>query len=232
MDVGKSFTYMFEDKEWITKIIIGGLFVLLSAIVIGIPFVLGYSLEIVRRVVRRDPELLPEWNNLGEKFVQGLLLMVIIIIWMIPVWLLACAQGVFSAALGQASNTEGVLAVLSVCLGCIEFLWGIVVALASPALYTRFAMTGQFASAFQFAEIWDFAKKNITNVIIAVLLAAVAGLLGSFGVILCVVGVLVTYFWSYLVTSHLYGLVYRHAYPEAMPPAAPEPPMPPAPGVA
>ena len=211
MDVGKSFTFMFEDKDWLVKILIGGVFTLLSVILVGIPFVLGYVLEVIRRVIRQDPEPLPDWDNLGEKFVQGLVLLVIFIIWLIPVWFLACIQTGVSIALANTQGSEGVITAVSLCVSCLSVLWGIVVGLASPAICTRYAVSGQFASAFQFGEIWNFTTKNLVNVIIAVLLSWVAGLIAGFGIILCVVGVFLTTFWSYLVMGHLFGQVYQRA---------------------
>ena len=32
MDIGKAFTYMFDDEEWVQKLVIGGLLTLVSVI--------------------------------------------------------------------------------------------------------------------------------------------------------------------------------------------------------
>jgi len=214
MDVGKSFTYMFDDEDWLVKILIGGVFTLLSGILIGIPFVLGYILEVIRRVARRDPELLPDWDDLGEKFVQGLVLLVILAIWLIPLWILGCFQSAIMIPLAENQDFAGWVAALVSFTGCLSILWSVLVALLTPAIYTRYAVTGQFSSAFQFGEIWNFTTKNFVNVLIAILLAWVAGLIGGFGVILCVIGVVFTGFWSQLVMAHLYGQVYQLAEEE------------------
>lgn len=220
MDVGKSFTYMFEDKDWLVKIVVGGVFGLLSTFLIGIPFVLGYVLEVIRRVVRGDPQPLPNWDNLGEKFVQGLVLMVITLIWATPIWIVACVQLGITIPLQDNPDYTVLVTAVALCGSCLEILWAIVVSLFTPAIFTRYAMTGQFASGFQFGEIWRFTTKNFVNVLIAVLLAWVAGIIASFGVILCVVGAFLTWFWSMLVEAHLFGQVYRLA--QAGPPAATE----------
>lgn len=220
MDVGKSFTFMFEDKNWLVKIVLGGVFGLLSIFLVGLPFVMGYQLEVIRRVIRGDPELLPDWDNLGEKFVQGLVLLVIMAIWLIPTWIVTCVQLGITIPFQDNRDYAGLITAVSLCATCLNVLWALVVSFFSPAIFTRYAVTGQFASGFQFGEIWRFTTKNFVNVLIAVLLTWVAGIISSFGVILCVVGAFLTWFWSLLVEGHLFGQVYRLA--QERPPAAAE----------
>ena len=42
IDFGRSFTFTSEDPEWVSKILIGGVFVLACSLLVGVPFVLGY----------------------------------------------------------------------------------------------------------------------------------------------------------------------------------------------
>jgi hypothetical protein len=141
-------------------------------------------------------------------FIQGLMLAIIFIIWMIPVILLACVQGVTTGIFADSYDAQGFVGFISVCFGCLNFLWGIVVALAAPAIIGRYAQTGDFGTAFKFGEIWNFTSKNFGNVIVVVLLGWVASLIGSLGVILCLIGVFLTYFWAVLVQGHLYGQLF------------------------
>ena len=79
------------------------------------------------------------------------------------------------------------------------------IAAASPAIMIRFAESGQFNAGFQFGEIFSFISANVGNYIIVIILIWVAGLIASLGVILCVIGVIFTQFWSYLVAGNLMG---------------------------
>ncbi len=72
-NLGRSFSYMFEDEDWFQKILIGAAFCLLSLVLIGIPFVLGYLLQVARQSSHGKELPLPAWDNLGDKFVSGLL---------------------------------------------------------------------------------------------------------------------------------------------------------------
>ncbi len=210
MDVGKSFSYVFEDEHWLTKVLIGGLFSLASIVLVGIPFVLGYVVETIRNIMEGKEKPLPEWVDLGEKFKKGLLLAAILIVWAIPIWIIACFQAVVTAIVGDSSSAAGFVAAISCLTSILSILWGIIMALFEPAILTRFALKPEFSSGFAFEELWRFTVDNIGNVIIAVLLSIVASFLAGFGVILCGVGVFLTSFWAYLVMAHLFAQVYLH----------------------
>ena len=214
MDIGKAFGYVFEDEDWIVKILIGGLFVFLSPLLIGIPFLLGYMAETVRNVMRDEPRPLPEWSDLGDKFVKGLILTVVAIVYALPIILLACLMGIVSLAAGDRGG-EGVRSV-ALCVQCLSSLWGLLVAIVFPAAVIRYAESGEFSAAFRFGEIFSLITANIGNYIVALLLGwVVLPIIAGFGTILCFVGVLFTTFWAYLVAAHLWGQVGRQALPPA-----------------
>ncbi len=60
MDIGKSISFVFQDKKWIEKVLIGGLIMMLTVIfswtiiigVIGGALMLGYMVQLVRNVRR------------------------------------------------------------------------------------------------------------------------------------------------------------------------------------
>ena len=84
-------------------------------------------------------------------------------------------------------------------------MWALVIAAVSPAILVRYAEVEEFMAGFRFSEIFDIITANLGNYIIVILLMWVAGLIASFGVILCVIGVIFTEFWSYLVVGNLLG---------------------------
>ena len=205
MDIGKSFTYLFDDENWVTKILIGALFVLLSFIVIGIPFVLGYVVETLKNVMDGKPRPLPDWADLGPIFAKGLMLFLILLIYSLPIISVSCLTWMGGII---AEESEAVGAFLA-CMNCLSVLWGFLVAVVTPAATIRYAITGEFISGFQFGEIFNFIANNLANYIIAFLLTLVANFIGGSGLILCGVGVLFTGLWALLVQAHLFGQVYR-----------------------
>ena len=79
---------------------------------------------------------------------------------------------------------------------------------ASPAITIRYAENEELSSGFQFAEILEFTREHIGDIIIAVivlwLVQLVAGLLGT---LLCFIGLFFTGIWATMVQGHLYGQI-------------------------
>ena len=72
VDFGRSFSFVTEDPEWVKKILIGGAFTLACALLVGVPFVLGYFSRTLRNVAAGEPRPMPEWDDLGGLFEEGL----------------------------------------------------------------------------------------------------------------------------------------------------------------
>jgi hypothetical protein len=158
-----------------------------------------------------EPRPLPEWSDLGDKFVKGLVLSVVAVVYMLPVILLACLLG--SVLLVAGNGGEDAMRGAILCTQCLWFLWGLLVSAVFPAAVVRYAQTGEFSAAFRFGEIFSLIAANVGNYVVVVLLGWVASAIAGFGVLLCIVGVFFTSFWSYLVMAHLWGQLGRPALP-------------------
>ncbi len=228
MDFGKAFTFMFEDPRWKQKLGIGTLVglvgILLSPVLIGLVLliiVLGYSLDLVRNVVDGKVLPMPEWDDWSGFLVRGLKLTVAFLVWMLPLVLISIPL-VIGAGLsgdnGNASSTGTAFgALFMVCSSCLIILWGLFVTLLSPAIYIRLAATGRLSAAFEIGKLWQLIRDNLGNIILAILLVWVAGLIAgivaSLGVLLLVCGIFITIpaamLWQYLVQAHLFGQIGR-----------------------
>jgi len=210
LDIGKSFTYMFEDESWIMKIVVGGILLFIPIVNF---MVLGYMVEALKRSADGMDVPLPEWDDFGGKFMKGLMLLVIGIVYTIPIWLVACVLWVllFVAGAAESDTLLNLVGLISTCASCLYLVWIIVVWLVMPAAWIRYAVTGEFMSAFQFGELFSFISANVANYIVAIILYTVAEFIAGFGTIACVVGVLFTTFWSFLVMAHVLGQVQRES---------------------
>lgn len=229
MEVGKSLTYLFEDDKWLKKFIIGGLILLVTgllfwsviALFIGGALILGYMVEIVRNVRKNAPEPLPEWDDLGGKFVTGIKLMGILFIWSLPLIILEAPSSLLSWAFDSNNVLVGLLLAG---FACLAFLYAIFLMLATPTLTIRLAETDDFSSGFEFGEIWDFTRDNIGDILIAVVLVFIVYIVSIFaGLIVCGVGVAFTMFYVTLVQGHIYGQIGREDTYESLAPYVPSP---------
>lgn len=207
-NIGRAFTYPFEDPRWVAKLGIGALFTLLSFILIGIPFVVGYMLEVIRNVARGDERPLPEWDNLGGYFAQGLGAVLVFIVYAIPYIVLS----ILAAMSGERGGASALF-------GCLGFLYALVLWFISPAVMLRLAMTRDISAALQVPEIISFIQRNIGNYVLVFLLYIVAGIIGSIGFLALCIGVIFTTFYSYLIDAYLLGLLQRAAGGEDILPA-------------
>ncbi len=212
-NLGEAFTYPFADRDWPVKFLVGALFLLLCFILVGIPFVAGYFIEIIRRVARNEPPYLPDWSNLGQIFGRGLIYVVIALIYASPLLLLGCC--LFGLAMlgglgdGEAGRSTfgSLVGTLASCLG---FPVGLVYSAVLPVVTVQYAVTGEFGAAFRFGEMWRLVRANLGNYLIVILIAwAVSNLIAPLGLIACGVGFLATAFYALTVTGYLYGLFYR-----------------------
>ena len=247
MDIGKSFTFMFEDKDWIVKILIGGgimllgiLFswVLLIPLIAAIAILLGYTLQVLKNIYENNPTPLPKWENFGELFTRGIMATIGMIVWSLPAVLLFCCAyipvilGSASAEGDPGSAANSMLGLISACLFCVAFVVSIAISLFVYAPMTNFALSNQISTFWDFSGNWKFIQANLGNYLIAWLLGTVvasfiAGIVGS---ITCGLLSVFASFWSMLVMAHLFGQYARGGTPPAdptmLPPAPPmdEPP--------
>jgi hypothetical protein len=214
MDVARSLTFVFEDPEWVTKVLIGGMLILLTLLLMPIlvgfalAFILnGYMVDVIRNTMSGMEHPMPRWEEWGKWFNTGIKLFVIELVWAIPAILFSLLTLVGEALAGDSGSGLALLGTLfTVGSSLLQFVWSVVLLLILPAVLVRFAETERIAAGFDFGYIADFVQKNLVNIIIAAVVMIVAGILATIvGFILCVVGLLFTLFWVEMVEAHLYG---------------------------
>lgn len=212
-DFAKPFSYVFDDPLWMQKILIGGLFQLAGIFFIGWFFVAGYAARVARNIVAGHERPLPDWEDLGSFFNEGLRLVGIVIVYILPLFVLVMAIMIPAAVFGSVDN-EGLRTLGSLLSGCVSCLFVPVVFAVTfflPGALLFAAMEQRFNAAFDFRRIWPFIKMNIGNYLLAIVVYLIARFIGSFGFILLCIGVFFTMFWSILITVHGFAQVYRLA---------------------
>lgn len=209
------FTFVFDDPRWVQKILIGGLFQLAAFLLIGIFFILGYMARLTRNVAARMQYPLPEWDDLGAYFSEGVKLFVVALIYALPIVLIIGAMIVpmiFVAAAGQGHETaDDITGMMMGCVGCLIAPISLLMSFWIPAALLMTIMTGELGAAFDFGRIWRFIRGNIANYLLAVVVYLVARFAAGFGVMLFCIGVIFTAFWAAVVAAHAFGQAWRLA---------------------
>ena len=223
MEIGRSFTCITEDQDWVRKVLLGGAITLIPFV--GQFFVMGYVIETMRNIIAGRVTPLPEIDDFGGKLIEGLKMWVITFVYALPlILLMMCAQSgsLVPALAGNADpDVSQVLTLLSlgasVCFGCLSLLYGIATGLILPFALGRYAETGEFGAALRVGEFFGMLKDNVGPAIIVLLVNGLAAFVAMFaGMIACGVGIFFTLFYAQLVMAFLYGSLYRQA-------AAPQP---------
>jgi hypothetical protein len=217
MDIGKSFGFVFEDKNWIEKILIGGILMLIP--ILGPILMLGYSVELVRNVRKHEMEPLPRWDNWGEKIADGFKLFIIYILWSLPLIILSMVIVIPLAFAGNSDTGSAIASIFSLCFSCFAFIYAIVVWLATPGITIKFAETGEFSDGLKFGEILNFTKEHLGQIFVVIVVSWLIYMLaGLIGTLLCLIGLVFTMFWASLVQYHMIAQI-------GLEPEAPERPL-------
>jgi hypothetical protein len=221
LDLGQGFRFFFEDPDWLKKMLIGGVFMLLSSLLIGGVFVAGYGLHVLRRVVRGEPRPLPEWEDFGRYFSDGLRAFGLYLVHILAVGILPAIFGcliglmgggmasVIHSSSGASDAAGGLVAIAMIGLYALTLVMLLIVLIYFPAAFIRFAVLDRFSAGFEVRENIAFIRRNLGRYALALVLALLAHFVGQLGAILCCIGVFPTSFWAVCVGMWALGEVAR-----------------------
>lgn len=222
MDFGKAFSFVFEDEDWIKKIGVGGLISLIP--VIGVFLVLGWGVEVVKRVIRDDAEILPDWSDFGGYLARGFLVFLVAFVYFLPVILLQVCSSLPFLYEAADETLITLFTIVTVCFGCVTLLYSIAAYLVLPAAIANYAATDDISAAFKLGEVFKMVRDNIGTYAMVLLGGIVASIVASLGSIACVIGVLFTSVYSFAINGHLWGQAYKISKPGVV--AEPKKPLP------
>jgi hypothetical protein len=229
------FRFPLDDERWKNKALIGSLLGVFGIFIWPLLLPLwGYGIRILRRTVKGEAPYLPEWDEWGGLFGDGLRMLVVGIVYTLPGLLLfCCAFGVlmFSATpgsvAGQAAGAQGPAmgrlllgyAIAYPVLGVAGLLTLPLSVLAIVAV-TRFVAEDSFGSAFEFGEVWRFTRAGFGNYLLAVavfygvvfLVSWLAAMFAYTIILLCLYPILIGVlgFYASVQFGALFGSAYYH----------------------
>jgi hypothetical protein len=177
--------------------------------------VLGWGIDITRRVIRKDPTPLPAFDNFGGFLVDGLKVAVITFVYLLPIIIVqACNQGItigLPEMINDSSTVGTITMVTLACFGCLTLLYAIFMGFLLPAALGNFAATDQMGAAFKFGKVFGLVRAAPVPYLLVLLGAAVSGFIAMLGVIACAIGVLFTAVYAQAINAHLQGQAYLAA---------------------
>lgn len=164
MNYSRAFRYIFDDKDWLAKVGIG----LAIMIVPILNFAwLGYQIQIIRNVRKNEAMILPTWDDLGKRFMDGLMVALAGFIYSLPGLLVACLPMTLMAIpllAGENQDAFNTLMtgsmVLYFCLLCLFLIYALALSVISPLIQIFYAREGTFASCFKLREMFQVLAKN------------------------------------------------------------------------
>jgi uncharacterized protein DUF4013 len=211
IDFGRAFQFFFEDPEWQKKALMGSLFVLLSILLIGIPFFVGYGMEVMRRAARGEAYPLPEWTEYGKYFMDGLQVIGLYLVYFIAAMLIPATVGCLAAVVGGAAGDRGGgLAGMGIMFAYIlMFIFVLPLGLYFPAAMIRMTMLGRFSAGFEFRENIELIKRGPGNYFIALAIYVIGHFIANFAIYLCCLPYFPAAFWALCMGMWAMGEVAR-----------------------
>lgn len=219
-DIARAFKAPFQDPEWVNKTLMGFVWTLL---VVTSPAVYGAQLEYIRRVSAGN-ERLPEWDDFGNKWVEGFLVAVAWFIYMLPVTIVGAIfvlPGLISLiASDGGSDAAGAFFFGGMCLfGVVFTIYVLALSVFISAAMTHFAMRRTFGAFFEFGAIATKIRGGsgyftawlytiLISVGVSTAASVISGVTGGLG---SIVMPAVTYLAA-MMTGHVLGQWARVAY--------------------
>ncbi len=167
MKISEAFSYEFEDIQWPTKLGVGALISLVPILNFA---VVGYEVGIVRNVAVEAREPLPQWDDFGDKWRDGLILTLAGLVYAIPVFIgmgVLLAVVLASGAIAQYAEAQGASRPVAVpnvialaCFLVFLVLYSLLLSLIRPVILVLFSKEGTFASCFRLGEVLKLINRQ------------------------------------------------------------------------
>lgn len=205
----KSFSNAFKDPRMVPKLLLLTLFIVLSMLLVGAPFMNGYMVRIIRlRLEGKDG--LPEWDNMGELFVDGVKLMLIFFTYTLPMLVVAVSSVGVLVLISNDDAMGFIVAMLFIPFQGIIFLYSMCLLLVYPFVYYTVATGAPLGQAFQIKRFFQIVKQDWSNSLLAVVFNWLAGAISSFGFFVFIIGFFPALAYTISVTGDVYGRLLLH----------------------
>lgn len=204
MNFKKAFTYIFEDPNWLEKLIVPLLVGLIP--IVGQLALSGYVMRVIQNVAQRTQPELPSFD-FGLDLGKGFRWFLIALVYSLPVMLFSL---LFLWPIFRLENNgnDTIAVIVLILIGLLFFLLLLAFAFILPIAQVNFAVKDTFASAFDFKTLFKLIKNNILAWLMVLAGTVIADFISPLGGIVFVIGAMVTAFYGQLFVAHLAGQAY------------------------
>jgi hypothetical protein len=208
LDFGRALSFFFQDPKWVSKIAIGSIFSVLSMFVVGGVFISGYAVRLLRRSARGEPYPLPEWDDLGGMFVEGLQVMGVYLAHILPAVVAMMVLMVPVAIAGESrGDSPPALLLVVIPMMLLASLAFVAVLVYFPAALTRLAVEDRLGAAFEIGNNWAYLRRNFSNYLLAIVVFLVANFISQLGILAFCIGIFPATFWGLCAGAYALGEV-------------------------
>jgi hypothetical protein len=222
MEIGEiiSNAVKYPSSNW-KKVLILGIFFILSFVIVGIFFVFGYYLRIIKSTIAGMDEL-PEFDDWGGMFIDGVKVLVVHFIYLLIPGIVI-GVGVFASIASLAATNTSIytapasfFALIGI-TGIIGIILALIFALFAHIAVANMALYDEIGAAFRFSEILDKIKMigwgkyiiwYIVMLIIGFVVGLIAGILNIIPLIGTIIALLVIYPYFVMFFSRSLGLIF------------------------
>lgn len=174
LDYYTPFGYFFHDKGWPKILLIASL---LTYTLIGAAPVMGWTIEITRRVAKAESPLVPAWRDWKLFWRLGGQFALVNILWLLP--LLAAVLGLYAvpAILIRVAADEAVLlgfGAMLVCVTLFLLVYSMAYLFFLPVMMGALAVSASIRAAADPLRLWRVAQPRLGGYLLVFLLVGVA----------------------------------------------------------
>jgi len=205
LDLGEAFTFVVRSDRWVRKLMAGAACLLLIWLIVPFLLLIGYIVEIARRV-RSGARELPAWDHPWKNIKDGFKILAALLIWVVPSALLSIPAAIVEAAASEGSRQAlgGSISAVAGIIAAIGSVWSLVVLLLEPAIISQYIERG-FWGALNARAVIRRVRVNLALSIVVGALVVVLTTIGLIGLAAIAIGVLVTFPYATFVGAYLVG---------------------------
>ena len=202
LDLREPFTFVFRSSRWGRRILVGVVCYAFFWLVVPGLLLLGYLVELSRRVRDGQPEV-PRWDHRWRKIKDGFAVTSLFVLWSLPGIVVSVIGGIL-----LDPSLELRLGSLGDVLSALGNVWQVMVLVIQMPVWAQY-LQGGFRAALDVRAIIHRLRVNPSLTVVVAALTMILLVIGVLGLIALLIGVVVSLTYMSFVWAHLAGIYAR-----------------------